>query len=548
MARREALARRRRSLGLSQEALADTLGVDRKTVARWEAGGSSPHPWQRPGLARALLLSLPELDQHLEDEPSSLPASPGHGDGAAAALVPSSAGGGQASSARTLLRLTPAGDLVAEIDRRRVIIASAAAMAHLAARPADGMLIPARPIASDDHGFASAISSRWPGAEATTSTTGKHGAEWQLRIPPGRNMRGTAATVHIRCGRLLGGRVIVPAEEASTLAGGIERNDRAFVAAAVDQDEDARYFLLDARVARARLAAGAVRDVTIPASHELDDLTFGIVWATANLDDALLADDRLLHEARDGLRAYERLTASAVSRESAPDLNPIAHMYLGSDFCARYILRRLPELSDAPFAWTKEQSGEDASTWLLFDHKYRYLRATVARAGGSMYRGFCVPEVSVSASPLYERVILFLAVALMESLGIRAQLTADPSYACVEGFVLASGRRQALIANWIGGDGMWHVDLTTRTSQIAEFEDAAGGVAAGSIIVGEDPGRRLHALADYLGLDWAWLVRRCGELGRRGSEQLIQPRSRLIAATGVDAACQYVGSLHAQGA
>lgn len=544
MARREPLARRRRSLGLSQEALADKLGVDRKTVARWEAGVSNPHPWQRPSLARALLLTLSELDQHLEHGPSNLPDTPAAEDSAVTALLQNPASRHQVSPAGPLLRMTPGGDLVAEIDRRSVIIASAAALAYLAAHPVDGMIVPAQPVASDDHGFISAISSRWPGAEATASTIGKNGGKWQLHIPPGRNMRGTAATVHLRRGRLIDDRAIVAAEEASTLAESIEWNDRAFLAAAVGEDDDARYFLLDSRAARARLNAGAVRDLTIPVSHELDDLTFGIVWATANLDDALLADDRLLHEARDGLREYERLTASAVSRESAPDLNPIAHMYLGSDFCARYILRRLPELSNAPFAWTKEQSGEDASTWLLFDHKYRYLRETVALAGGSMCRGFCVPETSVSASPLYERVMLFLAIALMESLGIRVQLTTDPSYAVLEGFVLAPERQQAVIANWVGGDGMWHVDLTTRASQVTEFEDAAGGVAADSIIEGQYPGRRLHALADYLGLDWTWIVRRCGELGQRGSEQLIQSRSRLIAATGVDAACQYVGSLY----
>ncbi|WP_084316809.1 helix-turn-helix domain-containing protein [Actinospica robiniae] len=51
--RRTALARRRRALGMSQERLAIRLGVDVKSVARWEHGASEPQPWNRPALARA---------------------------------------------------------------------------------------------------------------------------------------------------------------------------------------------------------------------------------------------------------------------------------------------------------------------------------------------------------------------------------------------------------------------------------------------------------------------------------------------------------------
>lgn len=63
--RREALARRRRALGLSQEDLAYALRVDRKTVARWESGETEPHPGIRADLARSLRLTLEELDQML---------------------------------------------------------------------------------------------------------------------------------------------------------------------------------------------------------------------------------------------------------------------------------------------------------------------------------------------------------------------------------------------------------------------------------------------------------------------------------------------------
>jgi hypothetical protein len=53
-------------------------------------------------------------------------------------------------------------------------------------------------------------------------------------------------------------------------------------------------------------------------------------------------------------------------------------------------------------------------------------------------------------------------------------------------------------------------------------------------------GERMRALADYLDLDWAWLVRRCHELGEYGSAGIAQPRSRLLSTDGVDQACRFL--------
>ena len=62
MSRRRALAQRRRARGYSQEMFADAVGVDRTTVARWEVGDTEPQPWHRPQLARALGVSLDDLE------------------------------------------------------------------------------------------------------------------------------------------------------------------------------------------------------------------------------------------------------------------------------------------------------------------------------------------------------------------------------------------------------------------------------------------------------------------------------------------------------
>ncbi|MGX7829785.1 hypothetical protein ACTG9Q_32340 [Actinokineospora sp. 24-640] len=66
------------------------------------------------------------------------------------------------------------------------------------------------------------------------------------------------------------------------------------------------------------------------------------------------------------------------------------------------------------------------------------------------------------------------------------------------------------------------------------------------MIAGPTPPARLRALADYLDLDWAWLTRRCADLGDYGTAGLAQPRSRLLSTAGLDKACRFLGSLRAE--
>ena len=81
-AKRHRLAQRRKTVGFSQEGLAERLGVDPTTVRRWESGETEggPQPWVRPKLARCLQVSAEQLEDLLSDKandpytPESLPA------------------------------------------------------------------------------------------------------------------------------------------------------------------------------------------------------------------------------------------------------------------------------------------------------------------------------------------------------------------------------------------------------------------------------------------------------------------------------------------
>jgi transcriptional regulator with XRE-family HTH domain/tetratricopeptide (TPR) repeat protein len=65
--KRGRLARRRKAVGLTQEQLAERLGVERTTVVRWERGETAPLPWLRPRLAKALGISADRVEELLAD-------------------------------------------------------------------------------------------------------------------------------------------------------------------------------------------------------------------------------------------------------------------------------------------------------------------------------------------------------------------------------------------------------------------------------------------------------------------------------------------------
>ena len=281
------------------------------------------------------------------------------------------------------------------------------------------------------------------------------GIDWNLPLPGGQSFGGASIAAQFQSVTAVErGKALLKVDNPARLNRFLQLSQRGLVLATEETGDRVRYFGLDARQARRQLRKRSARYpvLSVPLALELDDFTFGVLWALANLDDALSADDQVLDEEMRELRAYEQLPSSAVSREAVADLTTVSQMWLGSNFCARHILRTLDDVPESPVFWTREQRGEEASTWLLFGHKYDYLRATSARYssdGVPLVRGFCVPEAAVRSSARYERTMLFLAVALMESLGIETRICVEPEYSDVEGFVLTPAR-EAVIANYRG--------------------------------------------------------------------------------------------------
>jgi hypothetical protein len=426
------------------------------------------------------------------------------------------------------------------VDRRTVLIGSAAALLGRGSFPSQSASAADR---HDQFGFAHFVLERWPDVRLSRPTP-DFGVDWNVLIPGGRALAGSELGVQLHAARGRSGSIDVTIDEPGRLDDLATRPGRSVLVAADCDNDPQHFYVLDARHLRGRasLTAGRTVELRVPTAYELDDLTYAIVWASVSLDDGLRADDRLLEDTRADLAMYEGLSASAVSREAAAGLSQVALMWLGSDFCAQHILRTLPDLPELPTFWTREQRGEEASAWLLFAHKHHYLHQTRQLLGAGTVRAFCIPEHAVASSPRYERILLFLAIALMESLGIHVQVSTERDYGSVEGFVLAPKRR-AIIANWVRSDGIWHVDVTGHSRLVHRFTDIAADVADRSIIEGPNPAARLQALASYLDLDWTWLTQRCWQLAQYGTTKLISTMGRLVSSAGMDAACAFVGSL-----
>ncbi|WP_148710018.1 XRE family transcriptional regulator [Micromonospora sp. M71_S20] len=365
-----------------------------------------------------------------------------------------------------------------------------------------------------------------------------------ISAPTGQHFPGTAIDIELYPA-VDDGRVLATITHAGTEQRWRRSLQRRLILGHVDRPDRVGVFALDSRRAYQHLVeAGRDTRLLIPRAYQLDAITAGVLWAVANLDSSLLLDDARLDTAQAAASPYRDMNRSAASRDIAEELDSVSRLWIGSAFCADHIRRHYHLLSDVPTYWTREQRGEEASTWLLFRHKLRYLRETAERyrsASQPMTRMFCLPSHAVAASSTSERILLLLALALMESLGIHTAVTDDPEYTTLPGLVM--DKQRAIMATWIRADEVWHVDVTDRPNAIAAYRDAIGHVQAHSITASDTPGGRLLHLADYLNLDWNWLQSRCADLGQYSLAGLAEPRSRLLSLDGVDQACRFIGSL-----
>lgn len=105
----------------------------------------------------------------------------------------------------------------------------------------------------------------------------------------------------------------------------LRRPRRGLVIGVTPGESSPGLFGLDTRQARRRLAGTPDQArLLMSRAYALDDLTLGILWAVANLDEALLDDDAPLDNSRGQLAAYEQLPRSAAGREIAAGLADVA--------------------------------------------------------------------------------------------------------------------------------------------------------------------------------------------------------------------------------
>lgn len=394
---------------------------------------------------------------------------------------------------------------------------------------------------------AARIGSRWPTSTLLLPADGPAGI-WE--ISGRQRLDGTSAAVHFL-------PVTRRDEEADVL--GLSQDGlrdlerflrparRGFLVGVEERRDDVDVYVRDAAAARRPAFSGppATGALSIPSAYLLDDLSYGILWALTQLDDGLLADDRALDAEQHLLDTYLSLPRSAPS-QLLVDLTTVGSSWMGSAFCARHIQQELTTASEVPIFWTREQTGEEAACWLFFKHKLNYLRSLERFHGtaAQTVRVFCLPDAVVARSERYEKVLLLLAIALMERCGIRVRVVPQTEFSEVDGVALVPGQR-AVVANWVRvpGGALWAADSTSSHGELRAFATVFADAQSADVLASGDSVSRLRLLADYLGLDWGWLTARCHALGEHGVAGLVRPRSRLLTVEALDETLIFLGKL-----
>lgn len=363
--------------GFTQDELGRLLHVSGDSVAKIEKAERWPPPGFAADCDRVLSTGgiLARLLPLLEEERRRPSSGSGQGPGAGSPIV----GWGDADAddaaseadktpagvpphhdlAGTInLRLGAEGQVFAVIGRRTFLVSGIAA----AAGPWAGAE-PLQPV-TDLSGLAQTARVRWPGTSVLAAASSR-GADGTLVLPGGVAFDGARASVRLA-------RVHPAGVGHLELAAADRAGDVRLVVGALDAADGPRFYAVDA--AAARQGTTNSEPLRVPLAYELDDLTYAALWAATNLDHALLAGDASLDDAYRRMRPASWQAGSEAAHEQTAGLSAPAQMWLGSNFCAQHILHHLDDHREAPVFWTREQRGEEASTWLFSRHKQEYLQ------------------------------------------------------------------------------------------------------------------------------------------------------------------------------
>jgi hypothetical protein len=241
----------------------------------------------------------------------------------------------------------------ATIGRRTFLVGtSAALLAQMGITAAnDHVPIPSVSGAGDPYGFAAFVRERWPGFRLAQPHP-DYGVDYTALLPANRVMEGATLQLQLQGGEFTDARAVAEVRDLLRWDEFSRGNARGLLVASCEQLGQTRFFAIDSRDARHRAARHGTTSIPIPEAYELDDLTFALLWANASLDTGLQVDEQELAITLGELAPYGEMTSSAVSKEAAPDLGTTPQMWLGSDFCARHILRNYDHLTEIPVFWT----------------------------------------------------------------------------------------------------------------------------------------------------------------------------------------------------
>ena len=308
----------------------DHLGCDARLVARWEDGDVG---CPRPAYQRALeaLTGHPFAELGFRQRNAIELPSP-------CELTPE----------KLSFQVDEEGRVWATVDRRTFLVGtSAALLAQAGLSLADGSVRGLPPsgdtrwvaaAAPDPFGFAAFARQQWPDLRLSRPQP-DYGVDFTALFPASRAVEGAVLQLQLHDAEATDGRALATVKNLLRWEEFSHGTGRGLLVAACRSPEGPRFFVIDSREAARRAAHNGTPAVVIPDAYELDDLTFALLWACACLDTGLLMDDQELTMAVGELVSYESLPSSAVSREAAAGLGMTSQIWLGSDFCARHILR-----------------------------------------------------------------------------------------------------------------------------------------------------------------------------------------------------------------